>query len=196
MMVKRRVVRSGSKDKRHRGDLDLFVLALVEAGVSTPYDLQRLVQLSQGATNPVLARLRLSKLVRAALPGPRGRTAYEVTAKGSKYVHETWPKVWAAGPTGDTDADLRVALLYLWFGGERSEAASFLKASKRPQTATDARTSRDGNSGDVPLLATWYTDLRANLAQSVDAAREKALDNIIKRLPLGLDSKTKSSLRP
>jgi hypothetical protein len=37
------------RDKRRRTDLDLFVLALIDGGVSTPYELQKAAGLSQGA---------------------------------------------------------------------------------------------------------------------------------------------------
>ena len=43
-------------DKRRRNDLDLFLLALIEGGISTPYDLQKSAGLSPGATIPVLQR--------------------------------------------------------------------------------------------------------------------------------------------
>jgi hypothetical protein len=48
---------SETRDKRRRTDLDLFVLALVADGISTPYELQKAAGLSQGATIPTLRRL-------------------------------------------------------------------------------------------------------------------------------------------
>ncbi|MFY9939949.1 MAG: hypothetical protein WAK33_23900, partial [Silvibacterium sp.] len=40
---------SETRDKRRRTDLDLFVLALIDSGISTPYDLQKTAALSLGA---------------------------------------------------------------------------------------------------------------------------------------------------
>jgi hypothetical protein len=41
-----------ARDKRHRTDLDLFILALIDSGVSTPHELQKMAGLSRGATIP------------------------------------------------------------------------------------------------------------------------------------------------
>ena len=55
---------SKTPDKRQRTDLDFFVLALIDGGVSTPYELQKEAGLSQGATNPALQRLLAARFVR------------------------------------------------------------------------------------------------------------------------------------
>ena len=73
---------SDTPDKRRRTDLDLFVLALIDGGVSTPYELQKSAGLSQGATIPTLKRLLEARLVRQGKPGVRGRTDYKVTSAG------------------------------------------------------------------------------------------------------------------
>ena len=54
---------SKASDKRRRTDLEVFVLALIEAGISTCYEMQKSAQLSIGATNPVLERLLKSGFV-------------------------------------------------------------------------------------------------------------------------------------
>jgi hypothetical protein len=43
---------SKTRDKRRRTDLDAFILALIDSGISTPYEFQKLASLSQGATIP------------------------------------------------------------------------------------------------------------------------------------------------
>lgn len=70
------------RDKRRRIDLDLFVLALVESGLSTPYDLQKTARLSPGATIPALQRLLESGFVQQRKPGLRGRTDHRITPTG------------------------------------------------------------------------------------------------------------------
>jgi hypothetical protein len=45
---------SETRDKRRRTDLDIFILALIDSGVSTPYEFQKAAGLSQGATIPAL----------------------------------------------------------------------------------------------------------------------------------------------
>ena len=45
---------SETRDKRGRTDLDLFVLALIDSRISTPYEFQKVAGLSPGATIPAL----------------------------------------------------------------------------------------------------------------------------------------------
>jgi DNA-binding PadR family transcriptional regulator len=118
---------SETRDKRRRTDLDLFVLALIDAGVSTPYELQKAAGLSQGATIPALQRLLDAGFLRQGKPGPRGRTDYRVTATGKRLLKDGWLPLIEAGPKGDADSDLRVALLALSAGGDRRQAADFLR---------------------------------------------------------------------
>ena len=89
------------RDRRRRTDLVVFVLALIETGVSTPYEMQKMAGLSQGATIPVLQKLLEADLVRQL----------------------------KTGPSGDLDADLRVALLAVGVGGDRQLAVGFLRQS-------------------------------------------------------------------
>ena len=81
---------SETRDKRRRTDLDLFVLALIDSGVPTPYELQKAAGLSQGATTPALQRLLDARLVRQGKPGVRGRTDYQTTAAGRKFLKDGW----------------------------------------------------------------------------------------------------------
>jgi hypothetical protein len=63
-----RVFMSEIRDKRRRTDLDLFVLALIDSGISTPYELQKDAGLSPGATIPALQRLLEAGFVRQGKP--------------------------------------------------------------------------------------------------------------------------------
>ena len=85
-------------DKRRRTDLDLFVLALIDGGVSTPYELQKAVGLSQGATIPALQRLLEAGLARRGKPGARGRTDYKVTAAAKRLLKDGWLPTSCANP--------------------------------------------------------------------------------------------------
>jgi DNA-binding PadR family transcriptional regulator len=85
-------------DKRHRTDLDLFILALIDSGIPTPYEFQKAAGLSQGATLPALQRLLDAQLVRQGRPGPRGRTDYKVSAAGKRALRDGWQPLIAAGP--------------------------------------------------------------------------------------------------
>src|ERR1700719_1935769 len=147
---------SETRDKRRRNDLDLFVLALIDSGVSTPYEFQKAAGLSQGATIPALQRLLDARLVRQGRLGPRGRTDYQATAAGKRLLKDGWLGLIEEGPSGDLDSDLRVALLALWGGGDRRLAADFLLQSADRKMESVAAAEPIGNPGALPLLPRWY----------------------------------------
>ena len=148
---------SKTPDKRQRTDLDFFVLALIDGGVSTPYELQKEAGLSQGATNPALQRLLAARFVRQGKPGARRRTDYKVTATGKKLLRDGWLPLIEAGPSGDLDSDLRVALLAIWGSGDRRLAVEFLRQSgdKKIESMATIELTSDA----AAPLARWYADL-------------------------------------
>jgi DNA-binding PadR family transcriptional regulator len=184
---------SETRDKRRRTDLDLFVLALIDSGVSTPYELQKTAGLSQGATIPALQRLLEARLVRQGEPGARGRTDYKVTAAGRKALKVGWQPLVEAGPSGDIDSDLRVALLAIWAGSDRRLAANFLRQSgdKKMELIAVAELTSDA----VTPLARWYTDLRSASAKALLAAEYEAIRAMAEALPRKLTGKPKRSGR-
>src|ERR1039457_3602574 len=104
---------SEARDKRRRTDLDLFILALIDGAVSTPYELQKTAGLSQGATIPALQRLLEARLVRPGEAGGRGRTDYKVTAAGNKALSAGWLSLVEAGPSGDIFSNVPAAPLVI-----------------------------------------------------------------------------------
>ncbi len=165
---------SETRDKRRRTDLDLFVLALIDSGMSTPYEFQKAAGLSQGATIPALQRLLDARLVRQGKPGARGRTAYQVTAAGKRLLKDGWLALIEDGPSGNVDSDLRVALLALLGGGERRLAADFLRQSADRKLESVAAAEPMENPGDLPLLPRWYNDLRSSTAKALLTAESAA----------------------
>ena len=186
---------SQTRDKRRRTDLDLFILALIDGGVSTPYELQKAAGLSQGATIPALQRLLEARLVRQGKPGARGRTDYKVSAVGKRLLRDGWLPLIAAGPSGDLDSDLRVALLAIWGSGDRRLAADFLRQSAEKKTESIAAAELTGNPGAVVPLARWYTDLRSATAKALVTAEAEAIRVIAGALPRKLTGKPKRSAR-
>ena len=174
---------SETRDKRRRTDLDLFVLALVDGGVSTPYELQKTAGLSQGATIPALQRLLEARLVRQGKPGARGRTDHRVTAAGKRLLKDGWLTLIEEGPSGDVDSDLRVALLTLLGGGDRRLAADFLHQSADMKMAA---AEPIGNSGALPLLPQWYRHLRSSTAKALLTAESSAIRAMADALPRNL----------
>jgi DNA-binding PadR family transcriptional regulator len=187
---------SETPDKRRRTDLDLFVLALIDSGVSTPYGLQKLAGLSQGATIPALQRLLEARLVRQGKPGARGRTDYKVTTAGRKLLKAGWLPLFEAGPSGDIDADLRVALLTIWGSGDSRLAMEFLRESADRKKALQAAAEPTGDTSTVPPLARWYVEMRAGAAKALLTAECSVIRAMADSLPRKLAGKARRSRRP
>lgn len=174
---------SETGDKRRRRDLDLFVLALIERGVATPYGLQRLAGLSPGATIPALRRLVEAKLVLLGKPGARGRTEHRITADGRRQLKSGWRTLLDSGPSGDLDADLRIALLTLCLGGDRRTAFEFLRqAAAQIRSAAEALDELD-SSAAIPALAFWYRRLRSRAAKATAKGESAAALAMAQALP-------------
>lgn len=167
----------------------LFLLALIEAGASTPYQLQKDAALSQGATSPALQRLLQAGLVRQGKPGSRGRIDYKVSAAGRKALRDGWRPLIAAGPTGDLDSDLRVALLALFIGGDRVPAANFLRKSAEGMVES-VSVGATRAIEVIPPLARWYTDLRSQATLALLKAESEAFLEIAASLPRQISAKS------
>jgi hypothetical protein len=186
---------SETRDKRHRSDLDLFVLALIDSGVSTPYEFQKAAGLSQGATIPALQRLLDARLVRQGRPGARGRIDHQVTAAGKKLLKDGWLSLIEAEPSGDIDADLRVALLAMLGGSDRQRAADFLHRSADRKMELVAAAELIGNSDRLPPLPRWYSELRSSTTKSLLTAESAAIRAMANALPRKFFDKPRHRIR-
>jgi DNA-binding PadR family transcriptional regulator len=184
---------SETRDKRRKTDLDLFVLALIDGGVSTPYELQKAAGLSQGATIPALQRLLDAGFLHQGKPGPRGRTDYRVTATGKRLLKDGWLALIEDGPSGDVDSDLRVALLALLGGGDRRLAADFLRQSADKKMESAGAAEPIGNPGKLPPLPRLYSELRSSTAKALLTAESVAIRAMADALPRKLSSKPSHS---
>jgi DNA-binding PadR family transcriptional regulator len=184
---------SETPDKRRRTDLDLFVLALIDGGVSTPYELQKAAGLSQGATSPALQRLLETRFVRQGKPGVRGRTDYKVTDAGRRLLKNGWLPLIEAGPSGDVDSDLRVALLAIWGSNDRRLATDFLRQSADKKM--ESLNATEPTSEAAAPLARWYADLRSETAKAVLRAESEAIRAMADSLPRSLTGKPKPKKR-
>lgn len=180
-------------DNRRRTDLDLFILALIDGGISTSYELQKAAGLSQGATIPALQRLLDAQFVRQGSPGARGRTDYKVSAAGKRALRDGWQPLVAAGPSGDPDSDLRVALLAMLGSGNRLLAAAFLRESADEREESLAAAGVTSRSDAVPPLAQWYTNLRSNTTKALLTAESQAIRAMAEALPTSLTGKGRRS---
>jgi DNA-binding PadR family transcriptional regulator len=180
-----------SPDKRRRSDLDLFVLALIETGITTPYELQISAGLSPGATIPALRRLVAGGWASPAKPGPRGRTEHRLTAAGRRHLESGWRQLIEDGPSGDGDADLRVALLALFVGADRRLATEFLRRSAENKRSSLEEGRPANDQTDQPPLAAWYQRLRSEASKALARAAVSSMQAMAKRLP----ARTNTGLR-
>lgn len=190
---------SETRDKRRRSDLDLFVLALIESAVSTPYGLRTAAGLSPGATIPALRRLLEAGLVVAKKPGSRGRTDHTLTPEGRRYLKSSWRGLIDDGPSGHLDADLRVALLALWVGRDRRLAADFLRKSAAQKLESIISVEEPAEPISLPPLGLWYRDLRSASAKALIRGEASAVLAMAKALPRSLSGKrppTRSGTKP
>ncbi len=174
---------SETRDKRRRNDLDLFVLALLDEGVATPYELKQTAGLSPGATIPVLRRLAERGMVSVGKPGPRGRTGYRITAGGRRFLKSGWRDLIHDGPSGDLDADLRVALLALVVGNDRRLAQDFLKQSGARKLEGARKRDDVEPDASLPPLAHWYRRLRSTSAEALIRGESAAALAMARALP-------------
>ena len=93
--------------------------------------------LSPGATIPVLNRLKTLGYVQRGVSGPRGRTQYQVTAKGSRYLAKGWRPLLDGPPPPDIESIFRIVGLAVMSGADLKPASAFLRRAAR-RKATDA----------------------------------------------------------
>ena len=160
-------------------DLDLFILALVQSGCATPYDLKARAGISIGSSAPVLERLAKGGLLEKANPGVRDRSEFSITKKGEKRVESDWQDLLAGRPT-DADAILRIAYL-AWTLGRGDLLKKFIDTAA--ETLSDAAATRraemkqlqGATSGVGPEAFRW-------LKTSLEAARLEAQSKELKAL--------------
>ena len=177
---------SETRDRRRRTDLDLFVLALIADGIATPYELQKSAGLSQGATIPALQRLLEAGFIEQAAPGARRRREHRVTRDGRKFLKSESIALIDYGPSGDLDADLRVALLALWAGANRRLAVDFLRKSADKKLESTMVHQVGRNSDPSIPLAFWYRRLRSASINALLKGRSQGALAMAEALPSNL----------
>jgi DNA-binding PadR family transcriptional regulator len=155
-----------------RSNLELFVLALVQNGHSTPYELKTKVGLSLGSTVPVLARLEKDVLVKASEPGLRRSRRYSITAKGAKVLAQGWAEQLATRPN-DIDSILRVAYL-AWLNGDNEACMKFLERSSESLRGWSSSLGAEANRLAVTITEKPDGDTFMWLRTYCEAARAEA----------------------
>jgi DNA-binding PadR family transcriptional regulator len=160
-------------DQRLKEDLDLFLLALIEEGIATPYRMQTEAGISQGTSLQALKRLVGQKFVKASTEGPRGRIAFQLTAAGRRWMAKGCAGLAQAELTGDFDSVLRKGMLIAFLAKDAKKACQLLR------TAASERAEREPapdplNSG-TENIAQLYARLRRTQAALVITAEAEVL---------------------
>lgn len=152
--------------------LDLYILALLQAGVSTPYLLRTRAGISIGASRPALERLAGRGLVKEAGPGPRGRREFKLTRAGHVELANINRYLDAAvkTPERDRDSALRLFCCAMTFGKNHIALQLLNKAADDYERRAADLSSQIRNLPVVGELATVYVAA----IQHCDAARLRA----------------------
>ncbi len=164
--------------------LEILILALVEQGLATPYDLGQ-ARLSVGAAHAALLRLVKRKLLTKGKAGARGKMEYQLTDAGREAL-ASWTELLGQFETGvppDLESTFRIVAL-AYTKGRRREALSVLEraAAKRREALTNAKSppktaAEVGNK--LEALYSWMTAV-AQAARTEYEAR--AVQHIIRVL--------------
>lgn len=173
-------------DKRSRKDLELFILALISDGVSTPYDLMAKAKISPGASIPVLARLEVAGCVRKGKEGPRNRTEYVATAKGARLLQTSWRELFGSRPssTQELDTVLRIASLALLLGETKSNVANYLRtaATLRASGPSQHKGVLAPDAKNLPDTFLWMRSAAQSARIRQEAAVLRKLANSLRRM--------------
>ena len=146
-------------DRRSRKDLELFILALVSDGLSTPYNLMATANVSPGASIPALARLEAAGCVRKGAEGLRNRTEYATTTKGERLLNSSWRELFESPPSPNQELDtvLRIASLALAMGETKSSVANYLTtaAALRAPGPSQQKAVPAPNAKKLPDMFLW-----------------------------------------
>lgn len=126
-------------------DLDLFIIALVQRGGTTPYELKTRAGISIGSSAPVLERLADAGLLKKSDPGLRDRVQFSITKAGERKLESGWQSLLATRPT-DPDSILRITYL-AWAIGRQDVTTSFIETAA--DTLSNAAATRRAEANQL-----------------------------------------------
>lgn len=157
--------------------LELFLLAAVDEGCATAYDLHAQAGLSVGSTQPALQRMVKRGWLAVEVSGGRGRMRHALTVKGKKEL-SSWKQcvdsVLKTPPSSGEDLFRLVAVA--WSRGDKSRARRLLNAI--------APNPEKGNS--VPFSSTvvgfhaWIISLQGEERQRSSLRLSRAVSSLLK----------------
>jgi DNA-binding PadR family transcriptional regulator len=132
-----------------RSTLELLLLALLQDGISTPYELKSRADISLGSSIPALTRLEADGLIQASDPQSRRSRRFTLNTKGRSALKKDW-SVHLQSSTTDVESILRITYLAC-LNKSSGKAAVFLEAAadrlRGLATTAHAEATRFGKSG-------------------------------------------------
>jgi DNA-binding PadR family transcriptional regulator len=185
--------KSPQVDKRSRTDLELFVLAMIDLGVNTPYGLHSSCGISPGASIPVLARLERGGYVRSGKPAARRRSEYEITPKGGHYLKEGWRPLLRAPAPQEMESILRIVTLAMMAGADAQRISRYLEQAASEKTIESNRLNAEVAMTELQDSETWDPGFYRWLLNRYAGARllleSKSLRGLARALMLANKSK-------
>jgi DNA-binding PadR family transcriptional regulator len=160
--------------------LDLYVLSMLDRGVTTPYDLQHHAGLSQGAAIPALRRLSTARLIHKTeeeSPTKRPRHRYALTGNGRRVVRSQALRLLTnAEYSSNLDSMLRVADIALYYGVPRLRVVKALEsaADERDAIASEPSMPHDDDNAVGLYIAFRRMFDRARLTAEAQTLRRMA----------------------
>lgn len=160
-------------------DLDLLILALVQRGCATPYDLKAKAGISVGSSAPVLERLAEGGLLKKGDPGVRDSIQFSISKSGEKTLESAWQTLLVTRPT-DPDAILRIIYL-AWALGKQDVMTNFIDMAA--DTLRNASVTRRAEANQLQELASSIgAEAFRWLKTRLEAARLEAQSKELKAL--------------
>jgi DNA-binding PadR family transcriptional regulator len=168
--------------------LDLYVLAMLDRGLESLYELQRQAGLSLGASTPALKRLEKSQMVTRSTDrtkGSRVRFEYRLTDAGRREARKGW-RLWIDPHQfpNDIDAILRVVDMAHHYGHPPHEIAHLLVGCAELK-ARDVKSHAMSDTQPASRHRTIYPALRVEVDSARVSAEVKALRRIADQLTRG-----------
>jgi DNA-binding PadR family transcriptional regulator len=183
--------------------LGIFLLVLVEFGLSTSYDLLSKAGLGPGLTSPALKRMKEAGLL-TSTPGPRNRVRYAITEKGANLRKDSFEpgaaNYWQLGQT-DIFESLPRGIILAWLhsgvdeahkGVARAIGNAAVVAQRRLRDAEELRASLVRLQADIlkdnsataksVLIATAYQWMKAECDAALFRMQVEATAQISKLL--------------
>jgi len=175
--------------------LEIFLLAVVERGVASSYDLKNKFDLSVGATIPALKRLEEEELIQrepAEAGARREKRVYGLTPKGRRALRTGVRKLLERKSPATLEGALRIATLPVLAGFDGEAAADYLRR------AADDRMAELKQLGTrLEAKVTWDpSNTYAWMLHEVSGYRLRAEAAGLKRVADGVAAMWKKKPRP